>query len=68
MNKFFGRSFPSGILISSPQNADETVEGLARKIVDRVLSVYHPDYIENCAREEPESLLGLVKRLEAKLK
>ena len=43
------------------------VEILARQIVDRVLSVYREDYIERMAREEPDSLLGLVKRLERAL-
>jgi hypothetical protein len=51
----------------TPVEESETVGVLARKVVNRVISVYRPEYVETCAREEPESLLGLVKRLEAKL-
>lgn len=43
------------------------VEILARRVVDRVLEVYREDYIGRMDREEPESLLGLVKRLERAL-
>jgi hypothetical protein len=45
----------------------ESVESLASLVVERVLAVYRPEYVERCAREEPNSLLGLVKRLEKKL-
>lgn len=43
------------------------VESLARRIVDRVLAVYREDYIERMDRDEPESLLGLVKQLQRAL-
>jgi hypothetical protein len=36
----------------------------AQKVVDRVFAVYHADYIEKCLRDEPDSLLALVKKLQ----
>lgn len=45
----------------------QEAEHLARMIVERVLGVYRDEYIEKCDRDEPDSLLGLVKRLERAL-
>jgi len=44
------------------------MELLAQRVVDRVLAVYSPQYIRECAEKEPDSLLGLVTRLERSLK
>jgi hypothetical protein len=43
------------------------IETLAQRVVDRVLNVYDNAYIARMDREEPDSLLGLVKRLERAL-
>lgn len=51
----------------STESQPETVEVLASAVVNRVLSVYREEYIEKCALEESDSLLGLVKRLESAL-
>lgn len=37
----------------------------ARKVVERVLSVYNADYIRQCVEGEPNSLIALVKNLES---
>lgn len=43
------------------------IEGDARRIVERLLKVYRPEYVEKCVREEPDSLLALAKALQADL-
>lgn len=49
-----------------PLNAAD-LESLARRVIARVLSVYREDYIAHCVAQEPDSLLALVKQLEAAL-
>jgi hypothetical protein len=51
----------------STEATADTVRTLAESVVQRVLSVYREDYIERCVRDEPNSLLALVKRLELEL-
>lgn len=46
---------------------DIEISVLARRVVDRVLSVYRDDYIERCVAQEPDSLLALVKKLQSLL-
>jgi hypothetical protein len=48
-------------------NRHDEIERLACLVVERVISVYREDYIERCVRNEPDSLLALVKRLESAL-
>ncbi len=40
---------------------------MAGRVVYRVLEVYNAEYIAKAAEKEPDSLLGLTKRLEAAL-
>jgi hypothetical protein len=47
------------------EHRSDEIERLAGLVVERVLSVYREDYIERCVRTEPNSLLALVKQLEA---
>ena len=36
---------------------------LARELVERIFSVYNPEYIDRCLRDEPKSMLALAARL-----
>ena len=45
----------------------ESVESVARQLIGRMREVYNPVYIAKCERDEPESLLGLCRRLEVEL-
>lgn len=46
----------------------KAIEVIAQDFVNRFLYVYNPEYIEKCYREQPDSLIGLAKKLEAALK
>jgi len=46
------------------ERVDELLEAAAA-VVARVLAVYRPEYVEQAAAKEPESILGRVKALEA---
>lgn len=38
-------------------------DALVERLLDRITAVYRDDYIARCAREEPDSLIGLTERL-----
>lgn len=56
-----------GLRASTPVSNSAEIAHAARAVVDRMMSVYRPEYIEQCVTTEPESLLALVKRLDGAL-
>lgn len=43
------------------------IDRLARMVVERMKSVYRPEYYDKCVVTEPESLLGLIAQLDVAL-
>jgi hypothetical protein len=57
--------FPKEVLEKLRGKMDiEKVRLAATKVVDRVFAVYNAEYIAKCLRDEPDSLLALVKNLQ----
>lgn len=46
---------------------DNAVAQIARRVVDRVFSVYKDEYIAHCIATDPDSLLALVAKLDSAL-
>ena len=50
-----------------PRGIKDDIESVARKLIERMRYVYNPEYVIKCEQNEPDSLLGLCKRLEIAL-